>query len=67
MTKVDTEYLENLLYRVKQELNQQVEYGIGQSDFARRIQDTEKSIVDKSLKLDLDCIKLRDELELTKE
>lgn len=44
-----------------------MEFSIGQSDFARRIQDTEKSIMEKSLKLDLDHNKVRDELELAKD
>jgi hypothetical protein len=59
--------LQSLLSKVKQELNQQVEFGMSQSDFVRRIQDTEKSIFEKSLKLDLDQSKMRDDLTLAKE
>ncbi len=52
---------------MKQELNQQIEFGMSQSDFVRRIQDSEKSIFEKSLKLDLDQSKMRDDLTLAKE
>ncbi len=65
--KVDLEYLQSLLQKVKQELNQQVEFGMSQSDFVRRIQETEKSIFEKSLKLDLDQSKMRDDLSFAKE
>ena len=67
VTKCDYDYVQNLLQKIRTELDQQIELGINSSDFAKRNHESERHLQASLTKHELDLSKLKDDMAMFKD